>query len=386
MITKDTAIPYNRQWISKEDINAVIDVLSSRFLTQGPTVDQFERSLASYCGINYAVAFSSATAALHGACFAAGLKHGDEVITTPLTFAASANCVLYVGATPVFVDIRKDLPLIDPNEIKKKISKRTKAIIPVDYSGLPADYNTINEIARANDLIVIADSAHSLGATYRGKNVGSLADMTVFSFHPVKTITTGEGGMVVTNYKKYYEKLLLFRTHGITKNKSSLKDKSQGDWYYEMQALGYNYRLTDIQAALGISQLKKIEIFIKKRQKISDYYFRYLKQMESIRLFPILKDRTSAWHLFPVNLATKNYRKDRKELYEKFHEAGIHVQVHYIPVHLQPYYKNRFGFHRGDFPRAERYYDGELSLPIFPKMTEIDINKVIKVVRDLTIG
>ena len=376
-------LPYSRQWIDGRDVAHVIKVLRSDFLTQGEAVIKLEKSVSDYCEVKYSVAFSSGTAALHGACFAAGIGTGDEVITTPLTFAASANCILYMGATPVFADVQKNLPLIDPDEIRQKITKKTRAIIPVDYSGIPVDYDGINKIAKKNKLIVIADSAHSLGATYKGKKIGNLADMTVFSFHPVKTITTGEGGMVVTNNKNFYKRLCLFRTHGITKNPKYLIDKTQGPWFYEMQELGFNYRLTDIQAALGISQMKRINFFIKRRREISQKYMSAFKNYRSIKILQNDSIVKSAWHLFPIIINTKNYRQDRLRLFSDFHQAGLKVQVHYIPIHLHPFYRKRFGYKRGDFPYAERFYDGEISLPIYPKMSNKDIERVIEVTSDL---
>lgn len=372
-------VSYSRQCIDENDIAAVIKVLHSEFLTQGPQVGRFEKRIASYCGVKFAVAFSSGTAALHGACFAAGISKGDEVITTPMTFAASANCVLYCGGKPVFADIKTDIPLIDPEEIKKKISKRTKAIIPVDYAGIPADYDEINAIAKANNLIIIADAAHSLGATYKGKKVGQLADMTVFSFHAIKAITTGEGGMVVTNNKNFYEKLKIFRTHGITKEKKFFKNQSHGNWYYEMKDLGYNYRLTDIQAALGISQLKKLDSFIKKRREIAKIYiqaFRELPFIDTLLEAPKVK---AAWHLFPIIIDKKVLGK-KKKIFAALHKHGIKAQVHYIPIHLHPYYVERFGFQPGDFPNSEDFYQREISIPIYPSLNNKVIRKVIDII------
>ncbi|RJR30238.1 UDP-4-amino-4,6-dideoxy-N-acetyl-beta-L-altrosamine transaminase [Candidatus Microgenomates bacterium] len=371
-------IPYGRQTIDAQDIRAVVKVLKSDFLTQGPTIERFEKAVASYCGVKYAVAFSSGTAALHGACFAAGITQGDEVITTPMTFAASANCVFYCGGTPIFADIRKDLPLIDVGEIAKKITRHTKVLIPVDYSGIPADYDEINVLARKYELIVIADSAHSLGATYKGKKVGTLADMTMFSFHPVKVITTGEGGMIVTNNKLFYEKMLMFRTHGITKNRDYLKNKNPGSWYYEMQELGFNYRLTDIQAALGTSQLIKIEQFIRKRKHIADYYSRAFANLKQISMVNVTSDRESAWHLFPIYLKLTQLKKRKIEIVKAFHQVHIRVQVHYIPVHIHPFYRKHLRSQVVKPNRAEDYYQGEISLPIYPKLAKKEAEYVVK--------
>lgn len=374
-------IPYGRQSISEEDIRSVVRILRSDFLTQGPIIVEFEKSVTEYCRAKYAVAFSSGTAALHGACFAAGISKGDEVITSPMTFAASANCVLYSGGTPIFADIKKDIPLIDTLEILKKITNKTKAIIPVDYSGIPADYNEINSIAHKHKLIVIADAAHSLGATYKNRKVGTLADMTVFSFHPVKLITTGEGGMVVTDSQKFYDRLLLFRNHGISKNPKLLQKKDVGSWYYEMQELGFNYRLTDIHAALGLSQMKKIERFMVKRQKIASFYLDKFKNVPCITLPKVPKDRTSAWHLFPIRANFSKLKKTKKEMFSFFADKGIKLQVHYIPVHLHPYYKKLFGYKKGDFVNAERFYEEEVSLPLYPGLTGRDVAHVIKILK-----
>ncbi len=375
-------IPYGKQQIFSDDVEAVVRVLNSDYLTQGPCIEKFEYAIAQYCQVKYAVAFSSGTAALHGACFAAGVGNGDEVITSPLTFAASANCVLYCGGKPVFADIKSDIPLIDPKQIFLKITDRTKAVIPVDYSGMPADYHEINILVRKHKLIVIADAAHSFGATYKDKKVGSLADMTVFSFHPVKLITTGEGGMVVTNNQKFYERLLLFRNHGITKDPRLLKRKSEGPWYYEMQELGFNYRLTDIQAALGLMQLKKINRFLVRRTEIASVYTNFLKNEINIRSLSVSNDRTSAWHLYPIQLQGK-LRNLRKDIVNLLHKRGVMVQIHYIPVHLHPFYHEQFGFKKGDFPNAEAFYEGEISLPIFPKLKTREQFWVLKTLKNV---
>lgn len=377
-MTKSKIIPYGRQTIEADDIEAVKKVLTSDFLTQGPAIVAFEQAIAKYCSVSYAVAFSSGTAALHAACFAARVGPSDEVITTPLTFAASANCVLYCGGKVVFADLQKDIPLIDHKEIQKKVTKKTKVIIPVDYSGMPADYDEIVKIAQKTKTIIIADAAHSLGATYKEKRVGQVADMTVFSFHPVKTITTGEGGMVVTNKKSFYERLLLFRTHGITKDKSHLERKNEGVWYYEMQELGFNYRLTDIQAALGFSQAKKIDRFVIRRTEIATLYSNAFSSTD-IEYLKIPVKKSSAWHLYPI-LLSKNIIKHKSKIVADLHDQGIKVQVHYIPVHMHPYYTKNFSYKLGDFPNTENYYSRELSLPIFPQLTNREVKKVIDAV------
>lgn len=358
-------IPYSHQTIGKDDIDAVIKVLKSDWLTQGPAIEQFERALAKYCETRYAVVFSHGTAALHAAFFAAGLQKGDEFITTPLTFSATSNAGVWQGAKPVFADIERETGNIDPKEVEKKITRRTKAIVSVDYAGNPVDFHLLKKIARKHKLLFIDDAAHALGATYKGRKVGSIADMTMFSFHPVKSITTGEGGAIVTNNKEWYEKMVMFRSHGITKNPTLLKKKNEGKWYYEMQELGLNYRLTDIQAALGLSQLKKLPKFIAVRKKIAKRYFQAFRNEKNIILPRELPYGRSAWHLFPIRLV--NPRK-RAFVFKKLQDAGIGVQVHYIPVHTLSYYK-KLGYKKGLCPNAERFYASEISIPIFPLLT-----------------
>ena len=374
-------IPYGHQWIDDDDIKAVTDVLKSDWITQGRKVNEFEYEFARYVGAKYAVAVNSGTAALHSACFAAGIKEGDEVITTPITFVATANCIIYQGGVPVFADINKDTLNIDPRRIAKEITPATKAIIPVDFTGLPADLEAINELAKESDLIVIEDACHALGAIYKGSKIGSISDMTCFSFHPVKHITTGEGGMITTNSREYYKKLKLFRSHGITKDTDATLSCP---WYYEMRELGYNYRLTDFQCALGISQLKKIDEFVKKRKKIAyEYYDEFMVIPEIIN--PIYYAHSakldSAWHLYVIQLNLEKLKVGRMEIFEALRKEGIGVNVHYIPVHLQPYYQKRFGYHSGDFPVAENYYSRVITLPIYPKMTDKDVEFVIEKVK-----
>ncbi len=378
---RDKLLPYGHQWIDEEDIKAVIEVLRSDWITQGPKVAEFEKEFAKYVGARYAVAVNSGTAALHAACFAAQIEKGDEVITTPITFAASANCVIYQGGTPIFADIDENTLNIDPEKIKKKITPNTRVLIPVDFTGLPVNLEEILQIARKNNLIIIEDASHALGATYKGCKIGSISDMTIFSFHPVKHITTGEGGMITTNNKKYYERLKLFRTHGITKDKGRLLNYD-GPWYYEMQELGYNYRLTDFQCALGLSQLKKIDRIIQRRREIVKRYNSELKDMQEIKIPEINPvDSNPAWHIYMIQLNLKRLKISRREIFEALQAENIGVNVHYIPVHLQPYYQKRFGYRRGDFPKAENYYSRAITLPIFPKMTEKDINDVVKAVK-----
>lgn len=385
-------IPYGRQHIDKADIKSVVNVLGSDWITQGPNVSDFETALAKYCGAKYAVAVSSGTAALHIACLAAGLKKDDEAITTPFTFLATANAVIYAGAKPVFTDIENETLNINVGDIQKNISRKTKVILPVHFAGLPCDMLEISSIARNNGLKVIEDACHALGAEYRsGKKwikVGSCrhSDMTVFSFHPVKHITTGEGGAVLTNRKDLYEKLMVLRSHGTLKNKNRFCNypdivKNAGPWYYEMQELGFNYRLTDIQCALGISQLKKLERFVDKRKKIVKMYNEAFKDNYFFDI-PVEKDYArSSWHLYVIRLKDK-YVGMRKKAFVDLRKMGIGVQVHYIPIHLQPYYQKR-GYKRGLCPKAERCYETVISLPLYFEMTNKEIKTVIKVVRSV---
>jgi len=378
---RDKLLPYGHQWIDEEDIAAVSEVLHSDWITQGSKVAEFEKEFASFVDARYAVAVNSGTAALHDACFAAQIEKGDEAITTPITFAASANCVLYQGGTPVFADIREDTLNIDPEEIRRKITSDTRAIIPVDFTGLPVDLEKILQIAKDNNLIIIEDASHALGATYKGSKIGSISDMTIFSFHPVKHITTGEGGMITTNSEKYYERLKLFRTHGITKDKDKLL-KYDGPWYHEMQELGYNYRLTDFQCVLGLSQLKKIDRIIQRRREIVQKYnceFKDMLEIEIPEINPI--GSNPAWHIYIIQLNLERLKVDRREIFEALRAENIGVNVHYIPVHLQPYYQKKFGYRLGDFPKAEHYYSRAITLPIFPKMTDRDVDDVIRAVK-----
>ncbi len=381
---RDKLLPYGHQRIDEEDIKAVSEVLHSDWITQGSKVVEFEQKFASYVDARYAVAVSSGTAALHAACFAANIEKGDEAITSPITFVASANCVLYQGGTPVFADIKEDTLNIDPEEIKKKITKRTKALIPVDFTGLPVDLKKILQIAKDNNLIIIEDASHALGATYKGRKIGSISDMTIFSFHPVKHITTGEGGMITTNNKKYYERLKLFRTHGITKKKDKLLNY-EGPWYYEMQELGYNYRLTDFQCALGINQLKKIDKIIQRRREIVQKYNCKFKDMPEIKIPQINPvDSNPAWHIYMIQLNLEKLKVGRREIFEALRAENIGVNVHYIPVHLQPYYQKIFGCNLGDFPKAENYYSRATTLPVFPKMSGKDTDNVVAAVKKVT--
>lgn len=368
-------IPYSRQWIDEKDINVVINILKGEWLTQGPTIEQFEYAIAEYCGAKYAVVFNSGTSALHGAYFAIGLGAGDEFITAPITFAATANAGLYLGAKPVFVDIEKDTGNIDSFKIESKISGKTKLIVPVHYAGNPADLQKIYNLAQSYNIPLIEDACHAPGAGYNGEKIGSCkySEMTVFSFHPVKHITTGEGGAVLTNREEYYRKMLMFRSHGIIRE--NLLGESEGEWYYEMQLLGYNYRMTDIQAALGVSQLKKLDSFVEKRRKIASIYNEKLLNNSYFDIPPERNYSFSSYHLYPIRL--KDNRKDKKkEIFSTLRKKGIGVQVHYIPVYLHPYYQ-QLGYKKGLCPKAEDFYAREISLPVYPAMEIEDAQRVI---------
>jgi perosamine synthetase len=324
-------LPYGHQWIDHDDVRAVTDVLTTDWITQGPKVEEFEHVVLRYCHAKYAVAFSSGTAALHAAAFAAGVVPGHEVITTPITFVADGNCALYLGGTVKFADIQPDTYNIDPGNITTTITSKTKALIPVDFAGQPCDLDEINTLASDHHIPVIEDAAHSLGAEYKGKKIGGLADLTVFSFHPVKAITTGEGGMVLTNNEEFYERLLVFRTHGITKDPNKLT-RNEGTWYYEMQELGFNYRLTDIQCALGISQFKKLDAFLKRRRAIVQQYTKAFSELPELITPFEKKDVLSAHHIYVIQLKLEQLTADRKTIFDALRAENIGVQVHYIPV------------------------------------------------------
>lgn len=377
---RDKFLPYGRQWIDDDDIQAVVDVLKSDYLTTGPKIAEFEQAFAEYVGAKYAVAVSNGTAALHAAAFVAGIHEGDEVITSPITFAASANCVLYLGGRPIFADIDSKTYNIDPMEIRKQITPKTKAIIPVHFTGQPVDLDEVHSIADKYHLVVIEDAAHALGAEYKGKRIGGLSDMTIFSFHPVKQITTGEGGMVTTNNPDYYQKLLLFRTHGITRDKTLLL-QNEGDWYYEQQELGFNYRMTDFQAALGLSQLKKVDMFLKRRRELADIYNQSLQNIPGVLLPYQTPNCNSSWHLYVIQIGDEAVRS-RREVYDGLKKANIGVNVHYIPVYFHPYYQ-ALGYPKGLCPNAETYYQRALTLPLFPGMSERDALEVVEILKEI---
>jgi perosamine synthetase len=438
-------IPYGRQTIDEDDIKSVVDVLRSDWLTTGPKVEEFENAVAEFVGAKHAVAVSSGTAALHAAMYAIGIKPGDEVIVPPITFAATANCVVYQGGTPVFVDVDPGTLLLDPAKVEEKVTKKTRAIIGVDYAGQPCDWDKLREIADKYELRLVADGCHALGAEYKGRKVGTLADMTIFSFHPVKHITTGEGGTITTDNVKLAERMRLFRTHGITRDTQSTKRKAQSDsdpmlhapcsmpFYYEMVDIGYNYRITDIQCALGISQLKKLPGFLERRREIAARYDEALKSISGIEPLSLRTDVLSAaqsaesiaqsegkegtlsnstpssvlhvgsveftggdsearstgapcslhaYHLYVIRIDSNVLGIDRSTLFAKLQKKGIGVNVHYIPVHLHPFYREKFHTGLGLCPVAEAAYEKLISIPMFPGMTEANGELVVRCLKE----
>ena len=369
-------IPYGRQWVSDEDIAAVVAILRGDWLTTGPTVQEFERRLADVAGTAEAVAVSSGTAALHAAMFALGVGCGDEVIVPALTFVASANCVVYQGGTPVFADVEPDTLLIDPDKVVAKITPRTRAIVTVDYAGQPCNYEALTDIAGRHGLPLIADCCHALGASYSGRAVGSLGLLNVFSFHPVKPITTAEGGAVTTNDPALAQRLRLFRNHGISTDHR--QREQAGSWYYEMTELGFNYRLSDLQCALGLSQLSQLPGWVARRREIARRYdaaFAAVPQVTSLAVRPGVGH---AYHLYVIQIDPK--AAERGQVFTALRGAGIGVNVHYLPVHRHPFYRRRFGTSAGLCPVAEAAYERILSLPIFPRMTDADVDYVIHIV------
>jgi len=375
-------LPYGRQSIDDGDIQAVVDVLRSDWLTTGPKVGEFEDVFAARVGAKHAVSFSSGTAALHATAFTAGLKPGDEAITTPLTFAATANCILYQGATPVFADVSPDTLNIDPAQVERRITPNTRVLLTVDYAGHPADLDSIRKIAADRGLIVIEDACHALGAQYRGKGVGSVSDMTVFSFHPVKHITTGEGGMVTTDNPRYAETLRRFRNHGISSD--ARQRQSQGQWHYEMVLLGFNYRIPDILCVLGIQQLRRLDANLARRREIAARYTEAFRKVPGV-IPPVAKpDVNPAWHLYPIRLELEKLTADRTQVFRALRAENIGVNVHYIPVHTHPYYRDRFGYKGGEYPVAEQAYERLISLPMFHAMTDQDVEDVIRAVEKVS--
>ena len=365
-------IPYAQQWIDEEDVEAVAGVLRSDWLTTGPAVEQFEQAIAEFTGAPHAVAVSSGTAALHAAVHALGIGTGDDVIVPAMTFAATANVVAYQGARPVFADVDPGTLLIDPQDVKRKITPRTRAVIAVDYAGQPCDYDALRALTDRHGLHLIADACHSLGAEYKGRRVGTLAGLTAFSFHPVKHIATGEGGVIVTGDAETAALLRRFRNHGIATDHRQRAEA--GAWYYEMQELGFNYRLSDIHCALGASQLRKLPEWLDRRQEIAQVYDAALKLSPYFEPLAVRPEVSHARHLYVVRVAEG---MDRTAAFRSFRERGIGVNVHYVPVHLHPYYRRQFGTGPGLCPNAERAYERILSLPLYPRMREDQVREVV---------
>ena len=380
-MNKPDFIPYAKQWIDEDDIQAVVDVLRGDYLTTGPSVAQFGEAVAEVAGTKYGVAICNGTAALHAAVAAAGIGPGDEVITSPITFVASANCALYVGATPVFADIDPRTYNIDPDDVERKITSRTKAIIPVHFTGQPCDMERLREIANRYQLVLIADGAHAIGASYQGKPAGSFADMTTYSFHPVKQVATGEGGAIVTDNPELYEKMLLFRSHGITRDPAKFRFGHQ-PWYYEQQTLGLNYRMTDFQAALGSSQLKKLPVFLQRRREYVRRYNEAFHNVPGIITPWQSPDGESAWHLYILRLQLERLNVGRDQIFQELWDRGIGVNVHYIPVYYHAYYRD-LGYAKGLCPQAEKLFDEMFTIPLYPAMKEAALERVIKTIREV---
>jgi UDP-4-amino-4,6-dideoxy-N-acetyl-beta-L-altrosamine transaminase len=370
-------LPYGHQSIGRDDIDQVIAVLQSEWLTTGPRVAEFEEAFAASVGVKHAVSFSSGTAALHGAVFAAKLGPGDEAVTTPMTFVATANCVIYQGAKPVFADVRSDTLNINPAKIEARLGPKAKAVIPVDYAGHPCDLEAIWKIAEDRGLIVIEDACHALGAEYKGKRVGSISNLTVFSFHPVKHVTTGEGGMVVTNSDQMAADLKSFRNHGIRSD--ARQRQAAGNWVYDMEALGWNYRLTDIACALGLSQLRRLTANVARRREIASRYQEAFQDLPLTLPF-VSPEAKPSWHLFPIRLKLEQLRAGRGELFQALRAENIGVNVHYIPVHVHSYYRSVLGHRAGECPVAEAEYERLISLPMFHGMSDQDVEDVIAAV------
>jgi len=381
---RQSKIYYGRQWIDEDDVKAVTEVLRSDLITCGPKVEEFERSLEKYTGTKHAVAVSNGTAALHCACIAAGIGEGDEVITTPITFAASANCALYCGARPVFADIDPETYNIDPKSIEEHITDKTKAVVAVDFTGQAVKNKEIREICDRHGLIFIEDAAHAIATKYNGAQVGSLADMTCFSFHPVKTITGGEGGAITTNSDELHKKLVLAHTHGITHDEALMQDAPhEGPWYYEQISLGYNYRITDFQAALLISQLGKLDNFVARRKEIVKCYNEAFADLPGIILQKEISESDTCRHLYIIRIDQDKLSCTRREFFDAMSAENVQCQIHYVPVYWFPYYQS-LGYEKGLCPNAEEVYKGILSIPLYPRMSDQDIADVIHAVKKVT--
>ncbi|MEH2269294.1 MAG: UDP-4-amino-4,6-dideoxy-N-acetyl-beta-L-altrosamine transaminase [Nostoc sp.] len=381
-------IPYGRQSISQEDIDAVIEVLRSDWITQGPAIERFEQAVANYCGVKYAVAVSSATAALHIACLAADLAQGDILWTSPNTFVTSANCGLYCGAKVDFVDIDPNTYNLSVDELERKLTAAEKqsclpkVLIPVHFAGQSCEMEQIAALSQRYGFKIIEDASHAIGASYQGQHIGScqFSDMAVFSFHPVKIITTGEGGMVLTNQDELYQRLIRLRSHGITRNPDLMQGESHGSWYYQQLELGFNYRMTDIQAALGASQVQRLDEFVERRQLIAQRYNQLLQDLPLMLPWQH-PDSESSWHLYVIRLKLDKINKTHRQVFEKLRSAGIGVNLHYIPVHTQPYYQ-KLGFQLGDFPQVEQYYEEAITIPLYYGLNEESQDKVVISLRE----
>jgi UDP-4-amino-4,6-dideoxy-N-acetyl-beta-L-altrosamine transaminase len=382
-------IPYGRQDISQEDIDAVVEVLRSDWITQGPAIEKFEQAVANYCGTKYAVAVSSATAALHLACLAVDLGQGDILWTSPNTFVASANCGLYCGAEVDFVDIDPHTYNLSVEELERKLAWAEKqgclpkVLVPVHFAGQSCEMERIAVLSKRYGFKVIEDASHAIGGTYQGTPVGNckFSDITVFSFHPVKIITTGEGGMLLTNQEELYQKLIRLRSHGITRNRELMQGESHGSWYYQQLELGFNYRITDIQAALGISQMQRLEEFVSRRRFLAQRYNELLQNLPLILSWQH-PDTESSWHLYVIRLKLDKITKTHRQVFEELRQAGIGVNLHYIPVHTQPFYQ-QFDFKYGDFPQVEQYYQEAISLPLYYGLIQEDQNRVLTALQEI---
>lgn len=379
---RETPLSYGKQYIDLADVEAVTDTLMSPALTGGPQIDRLERKLCGITGAKYVVAVSSGTAALHLAAMAAGFAPGDEVIVSSITFAASSNCVLYVGAKPVFADIRPDTYNIDPESVKKLITPRTRGIVAVDFTGQAVELDEIRRICQENGLILIEDAAHAIGTKYKGQPVGSIADMTCFSFHPVKTVTSGEGGAVATNDEALYRRLLRLRSHGITRDRSEMEHPTDALWYNEQVELGFNYRMTDIQAALLISQLDKLQMFSKRRSEIVAKYNKAFMEMPELQVQREIPESETTRHLYILRLRPDRLTCDRRQFFDAMRAENIYCQVHYLPVYWHSFYE-KLGYRKGICPNAESYYESVMSIPLYYSMTDADVEDVIKAVKKL---
>jgi len=379
---RDTKIYYGHQYLDQADYDAVLDVLKSDYLTCGPKIGELEAKLCEITGAKYAVVCSNGTAALHMAAMAAGVGVGDELITTPITFAASANCALYCGAKPVFADINEKTYNIDPASVKEHITSATKAVVAVDYTGQAVELDELQAICKENNLVLIEDAAHSIGTKYNGKGVGSIADMTTFSFHPVKTITGGEGGAVLTNSEEYYQKLLLARAHGITRDAALMEHEIDGPWYYEQVDLGYNFRMTDIQAGLIISQLDKLPMFSARRKEIVARYNEAFEKNDACIVQEEIPQSDTTRHLYILRLNPEKLTINRREFFDALAAENIICNVHYIPVYYFPHYE-RLGYKKGLCPKAEKLYDEMITLPLYYGMSDQDCDDVIKAVEKI---